>query len=625
MAPATIEARLPSAAPTMFPAPPAPAPFLPLANSVGDLPDIPTQIAADQLHSVAEATSQPILAGLLFALLLGVMMWPLAPQGLVAGWVAFKLLAGLLRLGWVAAYRRDPLRAQRAPHWARRYVAIMLPDTLSWSAAPILFMPFCTYAGALLLMAGAVGVTAVGVFTVYFHARIGLAYLLGMLVPLGLDQWLHHGPVGRITALALGIYVAVMALEVRRGERRVIETLRLRYENASIAEERRRALVMAEHSSATKTRFLAAVSHELRTPLNGILGMTELMSGGTSDPVMLQRLGVVQQSARHLQTVIGDLLDLSRIEFGRLELDEQVYAPAEMLHAVTDLLAAVADERKLGFRIEMQPTLPPWVRGSPSRVKQVLHNLLGNALKFTHRGEVRMRAGWVDGLLSIEVADTGPGIAPEHIERMFDAFAQGAGAGDQRRAGTGLGLTISRQMARAMGGDVVCTSTVGLGASFHFTARAPLIEPAAAPRLDSAGAISVRPRLVGHLLVVDDNPVNALVATSVLELFGLTSDVAEDGEQALALLGQRSYAAVLMDCLMPRLDGLETTRRWRAVEQAGGRARLPIIALTANAAPGERERCLQAGMDDFITKPYEQKQLAAVLQRHLPRHAAQPG
>ncbi len=580
--------------------------------------NIDTQIVAEQVASVHLATPLPLFAGFVFAALLSWVVWPQAPHLLVAGWLLLKLLLGALRLLEVGAWQRDPNAAARPDTWARRYLAPMLLDALSWSAAPILFMPFCAGPTNLLLLAGAVGVTAVSVFTTYFHARIGLAYLSAMILPLALDQGLHHGPAGRFMAASLLLYLAVLGLETLRGARRVVQTQRLRYENAAIAEERHRALILAEHSSATKTRFLAAISHELRTPLNGILGMAELLRAANTDTLAAQRLEVLQRSALHLQSVINDLLDLSRVEFGKLDLDEDCFNPSELLHEVTDLLAPLAAQRQLGFHVITDPALPQALQANPGRIKQVLHNLLGNALKFTPRGEVRVHMVWADDMLMIEVSDTGPGIAAEHIERIFDAFAQGDGEAAIRRSCTGLGLNLSRQMARAMGGDVLCQSTMGLGATFRFSVLAQRAPPAAVMAADPLAAPRPWARFTGHVLVADDNPVNALVATAFLEQFGITSDVAEDGLQALALMAQRRHALVLMDCLMPNLSGPEATRQWRAREAAEGWSHLPVIALTANAAPGEREKCLAAGMHGFITKPDQQHELAEALALYWP-------
>jgi CheY-like chemotaxis protein/anti-sigma regulatory factor (Ser/Thr protein kinase) len=253
----------------------------------------------------------------------------------------------------------------------------------------------------------------------------------------------------------------------------------------------------------------------------------------------------------------------------------------------------------------------------------VLHNLIGNAIKFTPprggRSQIAVSTQAQEGGLRFSVRDTGDGIPADQIERIFDAFEQADT--DARRAGTGLGLTISRQLARAMGGDVTCESVPGQGTTFIFTVAAPVVE--AVPAVPVVPQDVDMPRFSGHVLVVDDNPVNALVARSMLELVGLRADVAEDGEQALERMALRRYDVVLMDCLMPGIDGLETTRRWRETEAREHQSPVPIIALTASAVVGDREKCLAAGMDGYLTKPFERQDLVVALQTHLPSRCLQ--
>ncbi|MFN0186404.1 MAG: ATP-binding protein [Aquabacterium sp.] len=576
---------------------------------------IDRRIAAERIDAVYAATAVPLLSGVAYAALVAWALWPLAPTHLVAGWTAWLIALTAWRLADIKARARDPQRDTDAMRWARRYVALMVLYAAAYCAAPIIFLAHVGPGLHLLLICGAVGAAAVGVFTTYFHAGIGIAFLAVVLMPLGIDQVIHHGAEGQYLAMGVGIYAAVLVVEVLRGAHRFGQTVRLRHENAAIAEERRVALVLAEHAAAAKSRFLTAVSHELRTPLNGIVGMAELLRGAAEQPQQRQRLDVVLRSAQHLQSVIGDLLDLSRIEFGHLSLDDQSYDPRRAVTDVTDLLGPVAQQRGLGFRVEQDVALPPRVRGDAARLRQVLHNLVGNALKYTRRGEVCIQAGWSGGLLRVRVRDTGPGIPPEQIDRIFDAFARAPVVSAPDAAGTGLGLTLSRQMARAMGGDVVCESTLGMGSTFMVTVAAPPDDASTVPDSDAGAA---EPRFQGRALVVEDNAVNALVAVAVLEHLGLQAEVAESGEAALPRLQAQSWSVVLMDIQMPDLDGLATTRRWRLQEAARGGARVPIVALTANAAPGERERCLAAGMDDFLTKPFSQRELAAALARHLP-------
>ncbi|MED5618705.1 response regulator [Ideonella sp. BN130291] len=577
-----------------------------------DASGIGAQIALERVRTLYELTPPPVMAGAGFALLVALMMAPVAPPLLTAGWLGLKLLMAALRIVDAAAFRRCSAPAPALRGWLARYLTLMTIDAISWGGMTVVFMPYAHGIASTVLLAGAVGVASVGVFTTFSHWSTSLVYLVSVLAPIMVDQLAIGERDNLLTAAALLIYFGVLAFEGWRSESRLVEMLRLRYQNAWIAEQRRQALALAEHSSAAKSRFLAAVSHEMRTPLNGILGMTQLLGAQVSDPHQRHQLEVMRRSARHLQTVIADLLDLSRIEFGRLEIELEPFILTDTVREVSDLLSAVAAEKGLAFRVLLQPGLPARACGDASRIKQVLHNLLGNAIKFTREGGITLEVAATPEGLAFTVRDTGQGIALEEAERIFDAFAQ-AGEGAARRAGTGLGLTISRQLARAMGGDVRYQGEPSGGAAFVFTvAAAPMpTEDAALPRAWAAQAFQLR----GHVLVVDDSPVNAMVAGGMLERFGLSVDLAEDGEQALQRLHTTRYDAVLMDCQMPGMDGFEATRRWRAQEAAA--MRLPIIAVTANAVPGDRERCLAAGMDDYLAKPFDLNELGALLQRHL--------
>jgi CheY-like chemotaxis protein len=264
------------------------------------------------------------------------------------------------------------------------------------------------------------------------------------------------------------------------------------------------------------------------------------------------------------------------------------------------------------MQLHLASELPRWWLGDAVRVRQVLHNLLGNALKFTAEGFVRLEVGLHEGRVRFEVSDAGPGVPPEARERIFEPFEQLDSSTSRRSDGTGLGLAIARSLAQAMGGDVRCTDSPTGGACFVFEiAGTACDEPPPAPY----SVPSARPGDLGtRVLVVEDNPVNALVAREMLVNFGLPSAHAASGEEALRLLDEEPFALVLMDCQMPGLDGFETTRRWRAREASSGRgSHLPIVAVTANAGAEDRQRCLAAGMDDFIAKPFD----LATLQRKV--------
>jgi len=600
-------------------------PPAPVADTRAGLAAIDRQIGFERINSLYAITEPMLVGGFVFTVLTGLLLASNVPHALLVTWLAIKIALTAARLVDGRMFLRDRHRSLRQRHWRFRFVAGVVLDSVSWGLLSVLCMPTADPAINGVLLAAMVAVASAGAIALFAdRLASGLSMLL-VLGPLVEQQALTPTLLSRYTAAGLLIYAALLLLEARNSHRRFTEAMRLRFENAAIADERHRALLYAEHSNAAKTRFLASVSHELRTPLNGIIGMTQLVGVEPLSTLQRQRLDVLRHSAEHLVAVIGDLLDLSRIEFDRIELNAQPTLIAQTVRDVTDLLQPVAEDRGLAFEVLFDLGLPAAALMDASRVKQVLHNLIGNALKFTAQGHVGLVVGMSDGLLRFRVSDSGEGIPPDAIERIFDAFEQGPSSTAPARSGAGLGLTISRRLARAMGGDVTCRSIPGKGTTFEFTIafrptpKTPTPRPSLAEELAAAGETAgppvVRP---GRVLVVEDNEVNALVVRGMLEQMGVNAELAIDGQKALACMNQTTYDLVLMDCQMPVLDGWEATRIWRAREtRLRQNQRVPIVALTASAAAGERERCLQAGMDDYLSKPFSREALGDLVDRYL--------
>jgi signal transduction histidine kinase/BarA-like signal transduction histidine kinase len=597
----------------------------PAADPRAEAAAIERQIEFERIKTLYAIAQPMLVGGLAFSALIGLLLTPCVSQPLLATWLALKMLLLIARIVDGRLFLRDRHRSLRLVRWKSRFFVGTIADAFTWGLLTVLFLPTPDAATNGVMVAVMVGVASAGVLALSAHRVASGAALMLVLGPLIEQQALSTTVVERYTAATLLVYGAILFLESQYSHRRFTESMRLRFENAAIAEERHRALLYAEHSNAAKTRFLASVSHELRTPLNGIIGMTQLVAVETLSMLQRQRLAVLRHSAEHLVAVIGDLLDLSRIEFDRIELNPQPTLIAQTVRDVTDLLQPVAEERGLTFEVVFDLGLPAAAQMDASRVKQVLHNLIGNALKFTAQGGVGIAVAMTDHLLRFRISDSGEGIPPDAIERIFDAFEQAPSHTAPARSGAGLGLTISRRLARAMGGDVTCRSVPGIGTTFEFaiafrpTPKTPTPRPSLNEELAAAGETSTEPVVrPGRVLVVEDNEVNALVVRGMLEQMGVNAELAVDGQKALARMGQTAYDLVLMDCQMPVLDGWEATRLWRAREtRLRQNQRVPIVALTASAAAGERERCLQAGMDDYLSKPFSREALGELVDRYL--------
>jgi signal transduction histidine kinase/ActR/RegA family two-component response regulator len=422
-----------------------------------------------------------------------------------------------------------------------------------------------------------------------------------------------------VIALGLLVNLFVNARRQLAASREALRTARAQAQERGVA---------AEAANTAKSAFLATMSHEIRTPLNGVLGMAQAMAADALSGVQRERLNVIRQSGEALLEILNDVLDLSKIEAGRFEMETTEFDLGDLMKGAHSAFTPLASKKGLSFDLALEDSAQGVYLGDPTRVRQILCNLISNALKFTERGEVRVTASAAGGRLALSVSDTGVGIPPERVGVLFEKFTQADASTTRRFGGTGLGLAICRELADLMGGEIAVDSRLGEGSTFVVSLPLARVGDArttafalSAPASEAGAQMS--PQL--RVLAAEDNAVNQLVLKTLLHHVGIDPVVVDNGEEALGAWQDGRWDLILMDMQMPVMDGLTATRRIREAEAELGRPRTPIVALSANAMAHQVAECRAAGMDGHVAKPIEAARLFAALQAALaPTDAAAP-
>src|SRR3989440_4764610 len=548
--------------------------------------------------------AHPILIGVIAAL-----AWPDAPHDLLRGWIAAVTLGAVVRGAWLMIATRRKLVERAVRNGVRATVALL---GIVWGVGGAIVLPVVPFETTALILVVLAGIIASALTTLAADPLSIRGFVAGITLPvfvaLATSDQSHH----QAAAIVVGLFTLVMILVARRAHQTLADhlqvTARLAVSEGAAKQAEavmREARDLAERVARARSAFLANMSHEIRTPMNAVLGFVELVLDTELAPEQRRALELVRTSSEALLTILNDILDYSKIEAEHLELESIPFDLPKVVHATATLLAVRAREKHLELTVDVPPDVPHLVRGDPTRVRQVLMNLIGNAIKFTEEGEVDISAAWVAthgerASVRFRVRDTGIGISEQQRATIFDEFTQADASMTRRYGGTGLGLAIARRLVALMGGDLTVTSEVGRGSEFSFTLPFP-VEASAAPQ-----APGRRASLGGRrVLVVDDNETNRRILRDMLGAEGVAVHEAHRADAGLEALRRAATAGTpfdlaILDAQMPDQDGVELAAAIRGDAQLG---RTRLLILTSAGQRGGGERCRPPGIQAYLTKP----------------------
>jgi len=607
--------------------------------------DFSDRVIQTQVTRLIEGSGFGGLVGFIMAILWVVLLWNKLPHEVLSVWLGTMALLITVRTFITYSRMYDPERKRAYVDIARRwYVVAVLITGACWGITSTLMFPYDRLEQVVLafILAGvaASGVTLSNVAWLY-SGFVGLA-----LVPLMVRLFYIGGEVYYALSAMTGLFMVVMILAVYRMYVASSDALRLEYTNEELIQNLMQAGVelenmnkelteeidyvkrmeqelklakdRAEEMSQAKGEFLANMSHEIRTPMNGVIGTLQLLSDTKLGAAQQEYVDTAHKSAHSLLTILNDILDLSKIEAGKLNIELIPFDLREIVNELITLHTMTAEEKVIQLYADIDEQLPQVLIGDPTRIRQILANLISNALKFTEKGHVLVKISVVssddkNADIRMEVEDTGVGIREEIKDKLFNEFTQADGSTTRKYGGTGLGLAIVKQLVEMMYGQFGVESVTGEGSTFWFRVTLGIsAEQTIKQSLDQE--MELKGKLSGHVLLVEDNQINQMVAQKMLEKIGIKSTLAADGQEALNMLDQNEFDAVLMDCQMPVMDGFEATRR---IREQGALLKLPVIAMTANVMEGDREKCIEAGMNDYIGKPVVEADLKKTLARWI--------
>ncbi len=596
----------------------------PVIKNLPEQNSVTPRVEAALTRLLYQAAPFGLLSNLGLGAVLATGVWSYFSPRRILGWMAVILAVTIARWLLARAFSRRDIPDDAMPRWRTLFFIGTVAAGGVWGLAAWLFLSTQALLPLSLTIFLIAGLNAGAVRSLASVPGCYLAYAFTSLLPVMARFFSLHENGSLMMAISTLMFILFLMKSAHQQHEDQRGLYQLRFENEALVITSDEARLRAESINRSKSEFLATMSHEIRTPMNGIIGMLQLIRSSPLEPAQKEQIEIATRSADALLHLLNDILDFSKIESGKLDFEAAAFSPAEIMRDIATLFLPQAEAKGLAFVCTLDPGLPEAVTGDALRLRQVLLNLAGNAIKFTPHGRVEIALSpcppQPDGILRLRftVRDTGIGMDEFTKTRLFQKFSQGDNSTTRRYGGTGLGLAISQHLIRQMGGEIGVRSQPGAGSEFFFTLALPAAAPAPAP----AAPVAPPPApfvFKGCVLVAEDDAVNQRVIEMMLKNAGLDFVVVTNGLDVVELATAGEWSLILMDMRMPGIDGPEATRRIR--EKLAGRP-LPIIALTANAMPEDRAACFAAGMDDFLTKPIRQPQLLACLKRWLNLPAA---